>query len=700
MATEILGQRHDRSALILYGTETGNSQDVAEDLGRVLERIHFVTRVIEMDLVELTHILKHTIVVFVISTTGQGEFPRNARAFWKSLLRKRLPPECLSHVHFAVFGLGDSSYPQFNWSARKLHRRLEQLGAKEIYPRGEADEQHPEGIDGTFLSWSLDFRAIILEKYPLSDGVVPIPSGVLLPPKFTLRFKEDAHVAASRLQQPLAGPQASPLQPQNTKILSASPSLVSATVDGTTPQIDDLGISTKMWEPPVEREIVSREYLNEPSAEPTPLEDRLPPHDLLPDIPYTIKLVENKRITPTEHWQDVRQLTFQMDETIYYTPGDTMTIYPKNFPADVEALIDLMDWGDVADIPLEFEARHPDFFLSKTLVSYHHPPGLTPLTNATLRELLTHNLDFTAIPKRHFFDQIAHWTDDKMHAERLLEFTNPAYTDEFFDYTTRPRRSMLEVLQDFPTVRIPWNWAASLFPPIRGRQFSISSGGPLHNFSKTSLTHQVQLLVAIVKYKTVLQKVRNGFCSRYIACLPPNTEINVRIDRNYAFYDGFKNQPKRPAILVGPGTGLAPCRSLIWDRAALAMKGERVGNILLIFGGRNRTKDFFYRQEWDHPAIRRIGFGCYAAFSRDQKEKIYVQDVIREQKKLIKCYMTAHARIYVCGNSGNMPKAVREAFLDVLKEMLAEKQDGEDQLSAEETLRKWENDRDYIQETW
>ena len=65
-------------------------------------------------------LLKHSVVVFVISTTGQGEFPKNARKFWKSLLRKRLPPGCLDHVSFTTFGLGDSSYPKyaiFEWKS-------------------------------------------------------------------------------------------------------------------------------------------------------------------------------------------------------------------------------------------------------------------------------------------------------------------------------------------------------------------------------------------------------------------------------------------------------------------------------------------------------------------------------------------------------------------------------------------------------
>lgn len=98
-----------------------------------------------------------------MSTTGQGDFPLNARGFWKTLLLKRLPATFLNGVRYTQFGLGDSSYPKyfippsyylciiltiadrFNWAARKLRKRLSQLGATEIYACGEADEQHPEG---------------------------------------------------------------------------------------------------------------------------------------------------------------------------------------------------------------------------------------------------------------------------------------------------------------------------------------------------------------------------------------------------------------------------------------------------------------------------------------------------------------------------------------------------------------------------
>ena len=119
-----------RSALIAYGSETGNSQDYAEELGRLLQRIHFSVHVSELDAVETvgdgnldskasltwrqSSLNRYTVVIIVISTVGQGELPINSRVFWKSLLRKKLPNDYLKGVAFTTFGLGDTTYAKYD----------------------------------------------------------------------------------------------------------------------------------------------------------------------------------------------------------------------------------------------------------------------------------------------------------------------------------------------------------------------------------------------------------------------------------------------------------------------------------------------------------------------------------------------------------------------------------------------------------
>jgi sulfite reductase alpha subunit-like flavoprotein len=449
------------------------------------------------------------------------------------------------------------------------------------------------------------------------------------------------------------------------------------------------------WPFPFEHETAIGPQLKESAEGYESIRDsRLPPSDMLPlENGIETLLIKNERVTPDTHWQDVRLLTFLTNDQNLYNPGDTVTIFPKNFPEDVQTLIDLQGWNDIADVPLSFKARPPDFYNAENFVSL--PRGLVPLKNSTLRQLLIHNLDFTAIPKRSFFQMIAHHTDDPMHKERLLEFANPVFTDEFYDYATRPRRSILEVLQDFPSVKLPWSWALALFPVIRGREFSICSGGTQRLYHYGNELIKFQLLIAIVKYKTVLKKIRQGLCSRYIASLHGETLLKVKMSSNAAFDRALKLNSNYPVIMVGPGTGVAPCRSLIWQRAADAFEeNHTVHDAILFFGNRNANADYFFRDEWAIPSLR---LQVFTAFSRDQRQKIYVQDLIRREGPRVHALLAQNALIIVCGSSGKMPQQVREAFLDVMEEHGGP---WESRQKVEETFNLMEKRGQYLQETW
>jgi sulfite reductase alpha subunit-like flavoprotein len=409
-------------------------------------------------------------------------------------------------------------------------------------------------------------------------------------------------------------------------------------------------------------------------------------HDTRP-IPDTMTatLTQNKRVTPQSHWQDVRHICLTTPDQMAYAPGDMIMITPKNFAVDVDMLIDLMGWADVADNPVEFvpgvglrgkqmEDLLPPppipYLVSSSSSSADPPPYLT------LRILLTDYLDIRAIPRRSFFASIAHYTNDIMHKERLLEFTNPEYVDEFWDYTTRPRRSILEVLQEFETVKIPWQHAASVFPPLRGRQFSIASGGELKRTPDGNGT-RFELLIAIVKYQTIIKKIREGVCTRYLAVLRPGSTLRIQLQRG-----GLKpnlQQLLGPAVLVGPGTGLAPLRAMVWEKAAFVKAYYEknpngppppVGTTILLFGGRNRTADYFFEEEWKElMASGSINLRVMTAFSRDQRQKIYVQDRIRENSSLFFRLLHNQAgSVFICGSSGSMPQAVRGSLIECFQQ--------------------------------
>ncbi|KAI9872526.1 MAG: NAPDH-dependent diflavin reductase [Pleopsidium flavum] len=652
------GQHNDRTALILYGSETGNAQDVAEELGRTTERLHFLTRVSDLDSVDISLLSHYSVILITISTTGQGDLPTNAQVFWRSLLRKRLSAGYLEDVDFTTFGLGDSSYPKFNWAARKLHKRLCQLGANEIYPRGEADEQHPEGLDASFLPWSTDLRTHLLARYPLPNGQTHIADDVLLQPKWTLEMVSES--AETALNSDDYGKETGSLadeQPSSCLYQGSGPPSTSGVVSNTVPAM------------------------------------------------LTARVTKNSRLTPWTHWQDVRHLTLITSSEVSYAPGDTLTIHPKNFEEDVDHFLSLMGWTSIADKHMYFRPTLSVDGLKGYPPSpiQHSPPG----PNLTLRNLLLNHLDITAIPRRSFFSLIAHFTADQMHKERLLEFTNPDYIDELYDYTTRPRRSILEVLQEFESVKIPWQLIGSVLPVLRGRRFSIASGGK-HKGSETGGS-RFELLVAIVKYRTVIKKIREGVCTRYLAALPEGSQINVLLQKGGL--NITKAEAKRPVVMVGPGTGVAPMRSLIWERLAWAEQKagqcqkngysdangslSSIGENVLFFGCRNREADCFYQAEWEELG-EKMGLRVFTAFSRDQKQKVYVQDLLREQAEVV--YRLLHNQsglFYICGSSGRMPQAVRESLIGVFQRGGRMERE-----AAEAYLLTMEKEGRYKQETW
>ena len=509
--------------------------------------------------------------------------------------------------------------------------------------------------DAGFLPWSNDLRQCLLDAFPLDHGVDPIPEDVLLKPKWSLSLQADR----DRLRLPI--------------------------MTGSDAEGQNQCSGSKVSKESVQKKDTIRAKRE---AHGTTL---------------NVVLDENRRLTPDSHWQDVRCLTLTSKVNVTYMPGDVLTIYPKNPVRDVNDILRLMDWTEVADQLIEFKP----FGLPKVTKMDFPPISVVPISEAlTLRDLLTDHLDLHAIPRRSFFSTIAHFTKDTFQKDRLTEFTKPEFLDELYDYTTRPRRSILEVLQEFDTVKIPWQWAANILPELRGRQFSIASGGTLKH-TKDGYT-RFELLVAIVKYKTVIKKIREGVCTRYIAGLPAGSTLRVTLQKGSLGIT--RADVKRPIVMVGPGTGIAPIRSLIWERLQWIdeLAGGRTNQMtevtngdhdvkenIIFFGSRNRDTDYFYETEWQD-IERKTPLQVFTAFSRDQKAKIYVQDRIREQTNLLfRMLYTYSGIVYICGSSGKMPQAVRDSLIEVFQVEGHIERD-----AAEEYLTKMEKEGRYKQETW
>lgn len=163
-----------RKLTILYGSQTGDAQDLAEYIWRESKRYHFGGSVLPLDKYNVHDLIDERLVVFVCSTTGQGEEPDNMKAFWKFLLRKSLPTDSLRSLHCAVIGLGNSSYEKFNFVAKRLNKRLQQLGATILLPVGLCDEQHDLGASAVSERWIAELWDKLLELVPLASPLQPL----------------------------------------------------------------------------------------------------------------------------------------------------------------------------------------------------------------------------------------------------------------------------------------------------------------------------------------------------------------------------------------------------------------------------------------------------------------------------------------------------------------------------------------------
>ncbi|KAJ2356750.1 NAPDH-dependent diflavin reductase [Coemansia sp. RSA 2618] len=551
----------ERRLLILYGSQTGYAKDTAYRISRQAWRRHFSVVVQSMDEADKWSIFTSPIpVIFVCSTTGQGEEPDNMKKFWRFILRKTIPHDALGGLLFAVFGLGDSSYQKYNFPAKRLFRRLQQLGGTPLVDRGDGDDQHYLGLDGALDPWLQSLWTALLERYPLPKPIVP--ESTAPDPSCDIEY------------------------------------------------IDDSG---------------------EASVGQTQMTDGM----------HTARLLSSNRMTAPEHFQAVHLFQFELDDPEHaprWSPGDCAVLRPENLAPDVDAFLQQMHWAEHADRPLRIRPRGTSII-----------PDWVPM-RTTLRWLFTCYFDIMAVPRRSFFEMLYYFSSSENEKERLYEFTTSEGQDELQTYCMRPRRTILEVLDDLPQSRVPLDYIFDVFPEIAERSFSISSASAV-------TPARVDLTVAIVDYRTIMQKPRVGVCTKWLLNMELGREVGLR------FSKGTMKLPAghAPIIMVGPGTGIAAFMAFLGDRIDHGFSAN-----YLFFGCRNEDSDFLHHEQLHEWASRGV-LELFCAFSRDQDQKVYVQQRIREQSDLLWSLIDGQrAVVYVSGNANRMPDDVRQAFTDVV----------------------------------
>jgi NADPH-ferrihemoprotein reductase len=333
-----------------------------------------------------------------------------------------------------------------------------------------------------------------------------------------------------------------------------------------------------------------------------------------------------------------------------YEAGDHVGIYAQNSAAVVDQVLQLL--GHSGSTLVKFSMPEGD---SSQL--HEPPPG--PITLATAVACFA---DVLSSPHKETLLALATFAADRDEKARLQLLASPEGKQQYADYISKPHRSLLEILQEFPSAKPSLGaFFGCIAPRLQPRLYSISSSAKLHRSS-------VHVTCALVRDTMPTGRVHEGICSTVLAKAPAGSKLPVFL-RHSAFK--LPASASTPVVMVGPGTGLAPFRGFLQERAALSKAGHQLGDAHLFFGCRSRRQDYIYEQELLGYVAEGVLQHLHVAFSREQASKDYVQHHIERQGDALWAALQQQGgHLYVCGDAKHMARDVHRALISLAQAKL------------------------------
>jgi sulfite reductase (NADPH) flavoprotein alpha-component len=340
--------------------------------------------------------------------------------------------------------------------------------------------------------------------------------------------------------------------------------------------------------------------------------------------PYNAQLATNSLLNGPGSAKETRHFEIELGASgLSYECGDALGVFPTNSPALVDEIIAALGCDAEMSVPLPNGAPAP---LRTALLSHYE---VTRISQALLK-------------------MFAERTGDAV----LKHLASPNANGELEKFLWG--RDLIDLLVGFSNVKPSAIEFVSALKKIQPRLYSISSSPKLH-------PERVHLTVNVVRYES-FGRNREGVCSSFLAeRAQNNAAIPIFIYPNKNFRvpsDGTK-----PMIMIGPGTGIAPFRAFLQERRASGGCGKN----WLFFGDQHEKTDFLYREELESMLHERLLTRLDTAFSRDQKEKLYVQHRMLENARELFAWLDSGAHLYVCGDAARMAKDVDAALHRVIE---------------------------------
>ncbi len=336
--------------------------------------------------------------------------------------------------------------------------------------------------------------------------------------------------------------------------------------------------------------------------------------------PLAAKLITQKVLSGKKSSKEICHFEFSLgDSGETYNAGDALNIIPQNRPDLVDEIIE------------HFAANEND-----------------KVTGGTLRHVLTHDLEIRT-PSKEFIAAIAERSGDE-ELNRQLENNDKEAIEDFLW-----GKDVVDLLKAFPKAQFSLEEFIGLSKGLAARAYSISSSMLKHD-------KEVHLTIGSVRYQSN-DRDHNGVASTFLA------DVANEGDDILCYFSPNKNfaipeNGDLPIIMVGPGTGIAPFRAFLEEREATGAKGDN----WLLFGDRNEADDFIYKDEIADMQASGLLTKLDLAFSRDQKEKIYVQTRMLENGAELFAWLERGGFFYICGDAYRMAKDVDVALHELIAE--------------------------------
>jgi sulfite reductase (NADPH) flavoprotein alpha-component len=348
---------------------------------------------------------------------------------------------------------------------------------------------------------------------------------------------------------------------------------------------------------------------------------------LRPDLTvknYTVHVQENRRLTPPSYDRNIFHIEFDLgDSSLKYDIGEALGIHAENDEVEVNDFIKFykLDPEEIVEVPSR-ENQHV-------------------LENRTVYQALMQNVDIFGKPPKRFYEALTEFADDPAEKTELTILGGPTKdgNQEFKRRAEVDTITYADVLLEFPSAHPSFHEIVRIVSPMKRREYSIAS-------CQKVTPNSVALMIVVVGWIDPKGRDRFGQATRFLNRLRVGAPVTVSVKPSV-----MKLPPKstQPLIMAGLGTGLAPFRAFVQHRAWEKAQGKEIGAVLLYMGSRHQREEYCYGEEWeayqDAGVITLLG----RAFSRDQPQKIYIQDRMRQtMNDIIQAYLKEEGAFYLC----------------------------------------------------